>query len=385
MHDHGASARQPSGERPGGGGIVIGRPFGVPVVVGPSWFLVALLITWVFQPQVARALPGIGDASWAVALAYAVLLYVSVLVHELAHSVTALRLGLPVRRITLHLLGGVSEIERQPQTPLRALLVSVSGPLLNVVLAGLGWLVLQVAPEPTVVSELASALTWANVVVAVFNLLPGLPLDGGFVLEALVWRLRGDRLAGTVAAAWCGRVLAVLLVAVPLGVGFVSDGRLPLLTVVWGVLLGSFIWVGASQALATARTRARLPALVARRLARRAVPVARDLPVAEAVRRAQAAGAGALVVVDAADRPVAIVEEAAVAAMPAQRRPWVPVGDVARRIDPDLVLDADLEGEPLVEAINRRPAPEYLLRDRQGLVYGVLVLADVERVLAPQR
>jgi hypothetical protein len=107
--------------------------------------------------------------------------------------------------------------------------------------------------------------------------------------------------------------------------------------------------------------------------------------VAEAVRRAQAAGAGALVVVDAADRPVAIVEEAAVAAMPAQRRPWVPVGDVARRIDPDLVLDADLEGEPLVEAINRRPAPEYLLRDRQGLVYGVLVLADVERVLAPQR
>ncbi|RJK93207.1 site-2 protease family protein [Vallicoccus soli] len=362
----------------------MGRPFGVPVVVGPSWFLVAVLITWVFQPQVARALPQLGELSWLVSLAYAVLLYVSVLVHELAHSVTALRMGLPVKRITLHLLGGVSEIERQPQTPLRALLVSVSGPVLNLVLAGLGWLVLQVAEPGTVVGELASALTWANLVVAVFNLLPGLPLDGGFVLEALVWRLRGDRLAGTVAAAWVGRALAVLLVAGPLVVASLTEGRLPLLTVVWGVFLGSFIWVGAGQALAGARTRARLPGLVARRLARRAVPVPRDLPVAEAVRRAQAAGAGALVVVDAADRPVAIVEEAAVAAMPEQRRPWVPVGDVARRLDPDLVLDADLEGEPLVEAINRRPAPEYLLKDRQGLVYGVLVLSDVERVLSPQ-
>lgn len=100
-----------------GGGILMGRPFGVPVYVAPSWFLVAALITWVFGGQLDRVLPELGGARYLVSLFFAVAFYASVLVHELAHTVVALRYKLPVRRIQLQFFGGVSEIEKESETP----------------------------------------------------------------------------------------------------------------------------------------------------------------------------------------------------------------------------------------------------------------------------
>lgn len=95
----------------------MGRPFGVPVYVAPSWFLVAALITWVFGGQLERVLPELGAARYLVSLFFAVAFYASVLVHELAHTVAALRFKLPVRRIQLQFFGGVSEIEKETETP----------------------------------------------------------------------------------------------------------------------------------------------------------------------------------------------------------------------------------------------------------------------------
>src|SRR5690606_18379070 len=99
------------------GGLLMGRPFGVPVYVAPSWFLVAILITWVFGGQIDRVLPELGAASYLVSLFFAVAFYASVLVHELAHTLAALRFKLPVRRIQLQFFGGVSEIEKEAETP----------------------------------------------------------------------------------------------------------------------------------------------------------------------------------------------------------------------------------------------------------------------------
>ena len=119
-----------------GGGILMGRPFGVPVYVAPSWFLVAALITWVFGGQLDRVLPELGAARYLVALFFAVAFYASVLVHELAHTVAALRFKLPVRRIQLQFFGGVSEIEKESETPGREFVLAFVGPLLSLVLAG---------------------------------------------------------------------------------------------------------------------------------------------------------------------------------------------------------------------------------------------------------
>ncbi|WP_141704417.1 site-2 protease family protein [Planobispora rosea] len=359
----------------------MGRPFGIPVYVSPTWFIVAAFITFTFQRVVASQLPGLSvPLSYLVALAFAVLLYASVLLHELAHCVVAKMYGLPVRRITLYLLGGVSEIEREPDTPGREFMVAFVGPLLSLGLAGAGFGVYQLMDPYTIVGVLTLQLWLANLIVGIFNLLPGLPLDGGRMLRAGVWKLTRNPGSGTVAAAWTGRGLAVLLVAWPLVLALMSGQDPSWETLIWSMLLASFIWFGATQALRVARVRARIPQVDARALARRAIVVTADVPLAEALRRKDEAQAGAVVVVDHEGRPTGIVNEIAVEATPEGRRPWVAVGSLARSLEPSLVLAADLRGEPLIDAMREAPAGEYLLVERGGEIFGVLATADVNRL-----
>jgi Zn-dependent protease len=370
-----------SRSRDRGSGLLMGRLFGVPVYVAPTWFLIAALITVVFAPSVDDRL-GLGAWSYPVALAFAVLLYLSVLIHELSHSVVALRFGLPVRRISLYLLGGVSEIEREPETPGREFAVAIAGPVLSLALAGIGYALVRVLDPETVLGFLALELTLANFIVGIFNLLPGLPLDGGRVLQAAVWKATGRRTAGLLAAGWVGRGVAGLVVVGPLLVSLTTGGRVGLFTILWGAFIATFIWGGATQAIQTAKVRDRLPALRVRGLTRRAIPVTADVPLAEALRRAQADGARGLVIVDGQGRPTAVVNEAAVMATPEQRRPWVTVGGLARSLEPGLFLDANLVGEDLLKAMQATPATEYIVVEPTGEVYGVLATADVDAVFA---
>jgi Zn-dependent protease/CBS domain-containing protein len=369
--------------RQGSPGLRMGRPFGIPVYVSPTWFIVAAFITYTFQPTVLAYLPSLSDvAAYGVALVFAVFLYVSVLLHELAHCVVALRYGLPVRRITLYLLGGVSEIEREPDSPGREFMVAFAGPLLSLALAGAGYVAYQFVAQDTIVGVLIYQLWLANLIVGIFNLLPGLPLDGGRMLRAGVWKATRNPGSGTIAAAWVGRGLAVALIGVPLGLSLITGQGQDLPFLLWSVLLASFIWLGAGQSLRAAKVRAKMPQVQARTLARPSVAVTAEVPLAEAIRRAEQARAGAIVVVDHDGRPIAIVNEAAVNATPEQRRPWVTVGALARSLEPSLVLPADLEGEPLIDAMRQTPAGEYLLVERGGEIYGVLATSDVNRMFS---
>jgi Zn-dependent protease len=357
----------------------MGRPFGIPIYVSPTWFIVAIVITVMFEPQVAQHVSR--PLSYIVALTYAVLLYASVLVHEIGHSVVARLFGLPVRAITLHILGGVSEIESEPRTPGREFLVAVAGPLLSLLLGIAGYVTLVVVPLPDVAVLLLQALTLANLIVAVFNLLPGLPLDGGRIVRAAVWKITGRQRTATVAAGWAGRVVAVAVLVLGAALS-VTGGGDRWLTVIWAAFVASFIWIGAGEAIRVARMRDRIPLLNARALARRAIQVPQSTPLAEAVRRAQEAGAGAIVVVGHDDDPVGIVSETAVIATPEHRRPWVDAFSLTRALDPDMILPADISGEDLVAAIGRAPASEYLLVERTGEMYGVLAAEDVSKSFA---
>jgi Zn-dependent protease len=357
----------------------MGRPFGIPVYVSPTWSIVAIVITVMFEPTAVRLVDR--PFSYVVAFAYAVLLYASVLVHELSHSVVARWFGLPVRAITLHVLGGVSEIEREPRTPGREFLVAAAGPLLSLVLAGGGYAVLQWVALPPVGELLTEALTVANLIVGVFNLLPGLPLDGGRIVRAGVWKLTGRQRTATVVAGWTGRAVALAVLALGALLS-VSGGGNRWLTVLWGALVASFIWVGASEAIRAAKFRDRIPLLNARALARRAVHVPQSLPLAEAIRRAQEAQAGAIIVVGHDDDPVGIISETAVNATPEHRRPWVDAASLTRSLNPGLILPADIAGEDLVAAIRHAPATEYLLVEPTGEVYGVLAAEDVTKTFA---
>ncbi|WP_123529373.1 site-2 protease family protein [Streptomyces sp. 840.1] len=379
--------KPPRREEPGGG-ILMGRPFGVPVYVAPSWFLVAALITWVFGGQLDRVLPGLGAARYLVALFFAIAFYASVLVHELAHTVVALRYKLPVRRIQLQFFGGVSEIEKESETPGREFVLAFVGPLLSLVLAGVFYIPLNYVERGTVPGVLLGGLMISNLIVAAFNLLPGLPLDGGRMLRAVVWKITGRPMSGTVAAAWVGRALAVItLIGLPLltrtgSFGNDTDSLSGMDTVIDALLaavLAAIIWTGAGNSLRMARLREHLPDLRARALTRRAVPVEAATPLSEALRRANEAGARALVVVDASGEPKAVVREAAIVAVPEHRRPWVAVSGLAQDLTDGMKVSAELAGEALLDRLKASPATEYLVVEDTGEIYGVLSTADVER------
>ncbi|MFC5215941.1 site-2 protease family protein [Streptomyces coerulescens] len=370
------------------GGLLMGRPFGVPVYVAPSWFLVAALITWVFGGQLDRVLPELGAARYLVSLFFAVAFYASVLVHELAHTVAALRFKLPVRRIQLQFFGGVSEIEKEAETPGREFVLAFVGPLLSLALSGVFYGAMQFVEPGTVPGVLLAGLMISNLIVAAFNLLPGLPLDGGRMLRAVVWKITGRPMSGTVAAAWVGRALAVsVLVGLPwltqsgaLGSDAVDNvGMDTVMDALLAAILAAIIWTGAGNSLRMARLREHLPELRARNLTRRAVPVETDTPLSEALRRANAAGARALVVVDADGNPLSLVREAAIVGVPEHRRPWVPVSGVAQDLTDGMRVSAELSGEELLDALRAAPATEYLVVEETGEIYGVLSAADVER------
>jgi Zn-dependent protease/CBS domain-containing protein len=371
---------KPPQRREAGHGIVIARPFGIPVYISPYWFVIAGVFTLVYANDLAATLHG--STRFVVAAAFVVLLFASVLVHELSHSVVARGYGLPVRRIVLYPLGGVSEIEREPQTPGREFLVSAAGPALSLVLSAVGYGLEHVVTAGTIIGVLVTQLMWANLVVGLFNLLPGLPLDGGRMLRAVIWKITGRPGTSTIAAAWAGRVLAVCLFVLVLAPPVENRIGGDLYTVVWIAVIAAFMWTGAGQAIKATRFRERLPTLQARKLARKAVSVAADTPLAEAIRRADESQARAVVVVDHEDKPIAILNETAVMATPPQRRPWVDAGSLARTLDPSLVLPADLSGMALLDAIRRAPATEYLLVEPSGQVYGVLAARDVDHAFA---
>ena len=361
-------------------GLVVARPFGIPVYISPYWFLVAALLVLLYGQGLGGAVHP-ASLRYAVAAAFVVLLYVSVLVHELSHCVVARGFGLPVRRVLLYPLGGFSEIEKEPPTPAQEFLVSVAGPVTSLALAGIAFALTSVT-SGGIAGVLVDQLFRANLLVGIFNLLPGLPLDGGRIFRAGVWKVTGKGGLATLVAAWAGRVLAALIIVVPVALLGTSMGSVVDYYWVWLLVIAGFIWIQSGQAIKAARVRERLPGLQARRLARRAIPVAPDLPLAEAIRQADAAHARALVTVDRTRTPVGIVSESAVMATPEQRRPWIETGSLARALDTGLVLPADLSGVELIEAVQKSPATEYLLIESSGAVYGVLAAADLDRAFA---
>jgi len=359
-------------------GIVVARPFGIPVYISPYWLLFAAVLVVMYATSVESTIAKVSDR-YVVAAAFVFLLYVSVLVHELAHCVVARGFGLPVKRVLLYPLGGYSEIEEEPGSPGREALISGAGPAISLALAGAGYL-LSMVVSTGLPHEVIAQVYVANLIVGIFNLLPGLPLDGGRIFRAGVWKITKKQYTATIAAAWAGRVLAIALI----GLTLFSQSQRTFLNLywLWLLVIAGFMWIQSTQAIRAAKIRERLPAVSARRLARRAIPITANVPLAEAVRRAQAADARALVIVDHENTPTAIVSEAAVQATPEERRPWIDVGSLARTLEPGMVLSANLSGMELIKAVQQAPASEYLLVEPSGQVFGVMAASDLDIAFA---
>jgi Zn-dependent protease len=220
----------------------LGRIAGIELRVDQSWLLVAFLVVWSFW---MRFTSGAGHhgvaAAFAMAVAGAGLLFSSVLAHELAHAVEARHRGLRVGAITLHLFGGTTAVASVARRPRDDLALTVVGPYTSLVLASALGLVAYAGGRLGLaeVAEVSGTLGWINLMLALFNLLPGAPLDGGRILAAVVWGITGDRHRGGVVAARAGRVLGAVLVAAGLFEAFFVLGGF--LSGLWLLLLGWFL------------------------------------------------------------------------------------------------------------------------------------------------
>lgn len=345
-----------------------------------SGVLGVLLLAFVWAPS----FDGSPDApGWVLALAFAALFALAILIHEFSHALTARALGYPVQRVILQFLGGVTLFDRTRSSAWREGLVAAAGPAATFAVGAGCALAASNLPPGTSLHAIASALTWGNLVMGVYNSLPGLPLDGGNVVRCVVWAITGDERRGTLVAAWIGRGVAVLTLLLP--AYLIAQGDLDgndLIIVVLCAMVASMLWAGANAQLQAADLRQKAGGLSAGSLARRAMPVDYDLPLAEAIRRATLAGAGALVVTDRNGVPTGIGQHDAIAAVPEQRRPWVTVGTVARPLDASAVIPRELSGVDLLGELGRRGHQELLVVDERGLVFGVLLLADVDAALS---
>jgi Zn-dependent protease len=366
------------------GTIRIGSVAGSDVLVSRSWFLVAGLVAILVAPRVDQVQPGLGAWKYVAGLAFAVILYMSVLLHEASHALMARRYGFPVSSITLHFLGGMTAIEGEANRPRQEFMIAVVGPLTSIAVGVAAVGMWFVTPDG-LLRMAVEGLAGANLLVGVLNLVPGLPLDGGRVLKSVVWGATGNVHRGTIVAGWGGRLTAAAVLCWPIFQESVLGRPPDVIDFILALVIALFLWSGATSAMASARLRRRLPGLVARDLARRTLTVPDDLPLGEAVRRAQEAEAGSIVTVTSGGQPTGVVNEAALLATPEDRRPWVAVSTVARTLDEGLSLPVGIRGEELILAISRNPASEYLLLDEDGSIYGVLTTADVDRAFRETR
>jgi len=358
------------------------RIAGFAVQASPSVLLLfAFIVFTTANGLLPSSAPGASTgAYWAGGIIASVLLFASLLMHELAHAIVARRHGITVEAITFWLFGGISRLKGTAAAPRSEWRIAASGPLTNLVLGVVGTGVafaLSAASAPAVVTAVAGYVASINLLLAVFNLLPAAPLDGGRILRAILWRRHGDRDRATVTAAKTGQVIGALLVGV--GVAQLISGSA--ISGIWTGLIGFFL---ASSAAAEARQTTTQTALAGLRV-RDVLPVGEPLPAAPAWHTVDAfmdayrrtGDTRTVLPVQGFDgAPVGLVGLVNIAAVPADQRDTIRLSAIAAPLDQVAVTDPD---ELLVNLL-----PKLRLRSRNiaaaRLAGNALVMSDGQAV-----
>lgn len=357
------------------------RVRGVPVMLAPSWWIGSIVVTLLYAPLVGRFLPGTsGLASFGLAATFAVLLGASVLAHELGHCVVAMKLGIPVRRLRLFLLGGLSEVGRTPRKPSHEGWVAAAGPAVSLLLGLVFGAAIPLTPGGGPVRLLVVECAVANGAVGIFNLLPGLPLDGGRMLRAGVWALTGKRRFGTRAAVVGGAAVAIGLVIWALS-ALVAGAADQWLLLGVCLLTAWFVVTGASGELAAEQRHSWPDGLTLAEITRPVLQLAAESPVADALY----AAAGRGVVLVRPDGVAAGLLDEVAARQLAGHTPMAPAEDAAQLIRPDTVLFDSETGEDIIDRVRETAAWQFLVVDGEGKPAGVLRREDLNAALAARR
>lgn len=352
---------------------------GIPVRVHASWLVIYGLIAWTLAVgYFPHVLPEVPVAThWIGALAAALLLFVSVFLHELSHSLVALRHGIPITAITLHIFGGVSEMEREPERPGAEVAIAVVGPLTSFALAGLVAL-LAVLFEPGVLAAaVMQYLVAINVIVGLFNLVPGFPLDGGRLLRAALWKYRGDLAWATRMASSAGSTFGLVLIL--LGIFRAFGGEF--LGGLWLVVIGLFLRQAATASYQQVVIRRALaPRRVAEVMTRQVVAVRPDLSATSLVEDYfWPHHVSSFPVVDG-DRVVGLVSMQHVGQIPRDRWASATVRDLMQPLTDDLRMSPRDSLWEALEKVSRNGIGRVAVVDGGRLV-GYLSTKDLTHVL----
>ncbi|MFJ4026155.1 site-2 protease family protein [Paenarthrobacter sp. NPDC089989] len=352
-------------------GIPLGRIAGIPVYLAYSWFVIAGFTVIVYGPALMHDDSDLGIWAYFVAFGYAVLLAVSVLIHELAHALSAKAFKWPTEKIVLNLWGGHTQFESFTASPGRAVVVAMAGPAANFLLAGALAPFVLTKSFDGIADTLANILMWANFLIGIFNVLPGTPLDGGRLVESAVWKATGSQDKGTIAAGWSGRVIAVALflwfIVRPFLIGARLDINLMLIT----LLVCGFLWMGASSSIQHGRLRSRLYLVSAGGLADPAVGIPNSASVADVVAMSPE-GRPAVVICGPDGKPQGVVDTNAAAAVPPYALATTPVTAVAHALAAGAYVPEWSKGQELIQYLARLDGNEYAVVDHNGMVTGLL-------------
>jgi Zn-dependent protease len=358
-------------------GFRAGRLLGFRIRIDYSWFVVLVLVTWTFASwQFPAEIPGLGRTVYlAMGLSGALLLFLSVLLHELAHSVVARSRGIEVAGITLFIFGGVAEMRQEPERPLDEFLLTIVGPLSSLALAAaflaLAYLLRAIGAES--VAVVSGTLATLNLVLAVFNMVPAFPLDGGRVLRSILWKITGDAGRATKWSAWIGRGFGWLLIAY--GVFLFLSGLQ--LAGVWGVLLGWFLTGAATSAARQAELRQSLTGIpIARALAGPTVFVEADISAEDLVEEYFLRLPATVFPVVQGGRVVGVVGVSDISGLSIDERPLTPLHRIMQPIGEVPAVEHD---RPLVEILigMRGASHDRVLVVSEGELLGVLTAEDL--------
>ena len=327
---------------------------GIRVTLDPSWFLIFLLVAWSLATgYLPQQLPGAAPiVLWALGTGLALALFGSVLAHEFSHSLVARTRGVSVDEITLFIFGGAAKLRDEPRDAASEFLIAAAGPALSFVL-GAAILVVGEALEAAIPLELRAGLWWLgviNVALAVFNLIPGFPLDGGRILRAILWWRTRDVERATVGAARTGQVIAALFMVVG-GLLVLTTGNWSWL---WEVLIGWFLWSAATRSIRIARLKDAVEGVTVREVMTDRVPAIRsDQSVRVGLAQASAVpGAGEMAVIERDGRLVGVVSRAALEEA-ARDNPDAPAGEIASAPDEQQIILPTAPAAELVERLGQ--------------------------------
>lgn len=345
---------------------------GIRVTVDPSWFLIFLLVAWslatgYLPQQLSGAGPGV---LWGLGVGLALALFGSVLAHEFSHSLVARARGVDVNEITLFIFGGAAKLKDEPRDAASEFLIAAAGPALSLAL-GAGILFVASAVEAAVSPAIHAGLWWLgmiNLALAVFNLIPGFPLDGGRILRAILWWRTRDFERATVGAARTGQVLAALL----MGFGAFMVATTGNWSWLWEVLIGWFLWSAAAHSIRVARLKDAVGGITVREVMTDRVPAIRsDQSVRVGLAQASAVPwAPELAVVERDGRLIGLVSQATLQEA-VRDTPDQTAGEIASVPDDHQLIAPNAPAAELVERLGRL-SDQLLLVVRDGKLLGTV-------------